>query len=147
MHLKINVVKLFIDGMHIDEVDIKRILANLNVLRCVRKFERKGWSVSGYQDAIQNIEHLVRTKPHRQVTMCDLTTPPVAGVRIMSHLLTIVATKDDLPDVKRALQDGGDEESVVIYRAAYAAAHTKPTPVPRWSWFRWLSMNTRGDTS
>lgn len=127
--------------MRAEEVDVERILANLNVLRCVRKLERKGWSVSGYQDAIQNIEHLVRTKPSGQVTMHDLTTPPIAGARIMSHLLTIVATKDDLPDVKRALQDGGDEEAVATYRTAYAA-HTRPSPAPRWRWLWWLSMGT-----
>ena len=96
-------------------LDVDRILANLNVMRCVRKHERRGWSVNGYLTAIRNIEYVVRTK-QRSVTIDDLTSPPVAGARIMNHILAIGATKDDLPDVKRAL-----EQPEATFRDAYNA--------------------------
>ena len=117
------------------QFSVERILANLNVMRCIRSHERRGWSVSGYETAIRNIERVTQAK-QRHLTLNDLVTPPVAGSRIMTHILTIGATNTDLPDVRRVLnQSNEDDDATTAYRSAYATY--KPTP-SRWRWLQWL---------
>lgn len=108
--------------------EVDRILANLNGMRCIRKREGNGWGMSGYTSAIRNIEYVVRTNPKR-VTMDDLTSPPIAGPKIMNHILMIEATGDDLPDVKRALEQSD---------AAIQDAYNEYKPASRWGWLRRL---------
>jgi hypothetical protein len=114
--------------------NIDRILANLNVLRCIRKRDGKGWSMSGYMSAISNMKYVMRTKK-KHVTMDDLTSPPIAGATIMNHILMIEASGDDLPEVKRALEKSD---------ATFETAYNEYKSLYRWGWLRRLvDLSTR----
>ena len=84
------------------------VLANLNVLRVARENEYDGVRLKTYRSCafektIHNILELCKDKVN--LTFDDLENARVGGDRMMLYIERMDYSKDDLPEVKRLLND------------------------------------------
>jgi hypothetical protein len=117
---KFHLKTLFVKSRTMGDLNILRLLANLNVLRVSREFVKddirtKTYRSDAFQKVINNVLKL--HEESKDLNLDDLDHAAVAGDRIMLYIEMLDALDDDLPEVKRILKH--DERLKVHYEKYY----------------------------